>query len=146
MAKNKFHQEILRLCGEMGPFLVGKNEKYGDATRRISRMLEIVFPKGIPVHRIEDVYFIIMVFNKICRVAEDHKQEDEDPWLDTAGYAILAHAKRRLERDRERESEQRGQSRENLAAGRRRAKVHRLHAGRGSVDHERVKRVGGKTK
>lgn len=93
----KFHDEILTLARELGPFLVSKNEAYGDATRVIGRCMAELFPNGIPVSHLSNAYYMIQVLNKLCRVASNDPASDdpmkENPWKDAAGYSILAHAK-----------------------------------------------------
>lgn len=95
---NPFHQELLTVTGELGPFLVEKNSAYGDATRRIVTVLEAFYPLGIPNGQIQNAYYMIQILNKLSRIAENNDPLGEDPWLDCAGYAVLAHAKRQLER------------------------------------------------
>lgn len=91
-------KEILRVAGELGPFLVKKNEAYGDATRRITTMLSALYPRGIPIDQIENAYYFIQILNKMSRIATNNDPFGEDPWLDIAGYATLAHARKELER------------------------------------------------
>ena len=95
---NPFHDKILAISAELGPFLVSKNEAYGDATRRIVTVLEAFYPAGIPRDQIENAYYMIQILNKLSRVAQNNDPFGEDPWLDSAGYAVLAHAKRELKR------------------------------------------------
>ncbi len=93
---NSFHDEILAQSRDLGPFLVEKNKAYGDSARRVSRMLEVFFPNGIPTKSIEDAYYMIQILNKLSRAAEDNDPAGEDPWLDAAGYAMLAHCSKSL--------------------------------------------------
>lgn len=95
---NPFHQKIIQLSAELGPFLVEKNLAYGDSARRVSRMLEVFFPDGIPAKRIEDAYYMIQILNKLGRVAEDNDPMGEDPWLDACGYAMLAHCSKEVKK------------------------------------------------
>lgn len=98
-ALNPFHEAILANCRDLGPFLVQKNEAYGDSARRVSRMLEVFFPDGIKPNRIEDAYYMIQILNKLGRVAEDNDPMGEDPWLDASGYAMLAHSSKQLKKE-----------------------------------------------
>ena|SRR3990167_10172171 len=100
LPQNPFHDEILRQCVELGPFLVKKNEAYGDSTRRIVSCLQSFYPDGIPLAQIENAYYMLQILNKLSRVATDCDPFGEDPWLDAAGYSILAHAKRELDKKR----------------------------------------------
>lgn len=98
MSENPFHAQILAITGDLGPFLVKKNSAYGDATRRIVTVLEAFYPAGIPHDQIQNAYYMIQILNKLSRIAENNDPLGEDPWLDCAGYAVLAHAKRELEK------------------------------------------------
>lgn len=98
---NPFHSAILKTCEDLGPFLVQKNEAYGDATRRIVSVLESFYPNGIPHNQIQNCYYMIQILNKLSRIAENNDPFGEDPWLDCAGYSVLAHSKGKLDKDRE---------------------------------------------
>lgn len=95
---NPFHKEIEKITTELGPFLVRKNQAYGDATRRIVTVLEAFYPGGIAHDQIQNAYYMIQILNKLSRIAENNDPLGEDPWLDCAGYSVLAHAKRELEK------------------------------------------------
>ncbi len=94
----QFHDVILKTCADLGPFLVAKNEAYGDASRRIVSVLQSFYPDGIPHGQIQNCYYMIQILNKLSRIAENNDPFGEDPWLDCAGYSILAHSKVEIER------------------------------------------------
>ena|SRR3990167_2387153 len=93
---NPFHQKILETAEFLGPFLVKKDLAYGDATRKIIRCLKEYYPDGIPHDQIHNVYFMIQINNKFCRIATDNDPFGENPWLDIAGYSLLAYANHEL--------------------------------------------------
>lgn len=94
---NRFHDDIIAACRDLGPFLVEKNKAYGDAATRVVACLEQLFPAGIPREHYANAYFMIQVLNKLSRIASQRGADPmgEDPWHDAAGYSTLAHAKQR---------------------------------------------------
>lgn len=93
-----FHQKIKDTLHDLSELLIKKNTAYGDATRKIVRCLQELFPNGIPVEQISNVYYMIQILNKFSRIATDNDPFGESPWLDSIGYSTLAHAKHELER------------------------------------------------
>lgn|SRR3990167_3222687 len=98
-SRNTFHAKILETARFLGPFLVKKDLAYGDATRKIIRCLKEYYPDGIPHDQIHNIYFMIQINNKFCRIATDNDPFGENPWLDIAGYSLLAYAKCKLEKN-----------------------------------------------
>jgi len=96
---NTFHQKIEQTLKELAPFLIKKDTAYGDATRKIIRCLEELYPNGIPVEAIGNVYYMIQILNKFSRIATDNDPFGESPWLDSIGYSTLAHSKHELRRE-----------------------------------------------
>jgi len=67
-----------------------KNKEYGSAFQKVSEILAILFPNGIPTSKYHDVAILIRVFDKICRIASaNDKDVKKDAWLDITGYGLL---------------------------------------------------------
>ena len=67
-----------------------KNRGYGSAFQKVSHILSILFPNGIPTSKYHDVAILIRVLDKICRIATaNDKDVKKDAWLDIVGYGFL---------------------------------------------------------
>ena len=67
-----------------------KNREYGSAFQKVSEILAILFPNGIPTNKYHDVAILIRVLDKVCRIANaNSKDVKKDAWLDICGYALL---------------------------------------------------------
>ena len=67
-----------------------KNREYGSAFQKVSEILSILFPNGIPTNKYHDVAILIRVLDKICRIASaNDKNVKKDAWLDICGYGLL---------------------------------------------------------
>jgi len=67
-----------------------KNREYASAFQKVSEILNILFPNGIPTSKYHDVAILIRVLDKICRIATaNDKDVKKDAWLDITGYGLL---------------------------------------------------------
>ena len=67
-----------------------KNKEYGSAFQKVSEILTILFPNGIPTNKYHDVAILIRVLDKVCRIASaNDKDVKKDAWLDLTGYGLL---------------------------------------------------------
>ena len=67
-----------------------KNREYDSAFQKVSEILNILFPNGIPTNKYHDVAILIRVLDKICRIASaNDKNVKKDAWLDITGYGLL---------------------------------------------------------
>ncbi len=67
-----------------------KNREYGSAFQKVSEILTILFPNGIPTNKYHDVAILIRVLDKVCRIASaNDKDVKKDAWLDLTGYGLL---------------------------------------------------------
>jgi len=67
-----------------------KNRGYGSAFQKVSHILSILFPNGIPTNKYHDVAILVRVLDKICRIASaNDKDVKKDAWLDITGYGLL---------------------------------------------------------
>ena len=70
--------------------VVEKQAAYGDSFTKSGDVLRILFPDGIPTERMNDALTITRVVDKLFRAATMPDAFGESPWLDVAGYALLA--------------------------------------------------------
>jgi hypothetical protein len=81
-------------AGEVISSMLGdKRDSYGDNLIVSGQFLKLLYPEGIPANAYPEVLVIIRLFDKLMRIANQHRSpelwtEQETPWLDVAGYAI----------------------------------------------------------
>ena len=74
-----------------------KQAAYGDSFGQSGKVLEVLYPNGIPADKFQDALTITRVVDKLFRIANQKEAFDESPWFDIAGYALLSVAKDRKE-------------------------------------------------
>lgn len=79
-------EEIGRRIGKL---VQEKNAAYGDSFAQSCRILEVLFPNGVPVEKYRDLLAIARVIDKLFRVATHKDALGESPWTDIVGYGIL---------------------------------------------------------
>jgi hypothetical protein len=72
---------------------IDKNRKYGDAARKVTDLLYILYPDGITPDQFDNALLLIRLLDKVVRLAsytpERLEADDESPWIDVAGYGLL---------------------------------------------------------
>ena len=81
---------LIETAREIGALLEEKNEAYGDAFSKSEKILQVLFPEGVPVEQYCDLLAVTRILDKLFRIATNKDAFGEDPWRDIAGYAILA--------------------------------------------------------
>jgi len=84
--KEKSYAEIGE---EIGKLVQEKQEAYGDAHGKAAKVIEALYPDGIPVSAYTKALTIIRICDKLFRVATDNDPMGESPFRDIAGYGIL---------------------------------------------------------
>jgi len=74
---------------EIGKLVKEKNEAYGDSFGRSCKILEVLYPNGVPVDQYRDALAITRVIDKLFRLANNKDAFGESPWRDICGYSIL---------------------------------------------------------
>jgi hypothetical protein len=74
---------------EIGRLVKEKNRAYGDSFGQSCKILEVLYPKGVPVEQYRDALAIIRVIDKLFRLANNRDAFGESPWRDICGYSIL---------------------------------------------------------
>ena len=77
------------LASEIGRLVSEKNKAYGDSFGEASKILEVLYPNGIPVSGYRDALALIRVVEKLFRLANKKDAFGESPWRDICGYALL---------------------------------------------------------
>lgn len=86
------HYEQLGLV--VGRLVDSKQKAYGNMVSAAVPIMNSLFPAGIAEHQMDDALFIIWTVDKLGRISRGDKRAfGENPWLDIAGYALLAMAK-----------------------------------------------------
>lgn len=80
------HQIAKDLCD----LIEKKNQAYGNAFDKTEEILKILYPDGISLDQYKDVHIIVRMLDKMSRIAKDNDPFGESPYLDLAGYALLA--------------------------------------------------------
>jgi len=82
--------ELEVIARDVASMVKEKNRGYGNAFQKVSHILSILFPNGIPTNKYHDVAILIRVLDKICRIATaNDKGARKDAWLDLTGYGLL---------------------------------------------------------
>jgi hypothetical protein len=74
----------------IGKIVAQKNAAYGNSFAIAPQMLQHLYPEGVKPEQYRDVLTIVRVIDKLKRIATDRDALGENPWMDIAGYAILA--------------------------------------------------------
>ena len=77
------------LARDIGKLVAEKNEAYGDSFGEASKILEVLYPDGIPTSSYRDALALIRVIDKLFRLANKKDAFGESPWRDICGYAVL---------------------------------------------------------
>lgn len=84
--EEKYDAFVLRLA----KMLREKQHAYGDSFGNAHKVLEILYPSGIPVEQYQDVLTVTRIIDKLFRVANQKNYGGENPYVDIAGYATMA--------------------------------------------------------
>ena len=80
------YEEIGR---KIGALVAEKNVSYGNSFHESCKIMEMLYPKGIPVEKYVSVLALIRILDKIQRLVTDPNYNGENSWQDIAGYCIL---------------------------------------------------------
>jgi hypothetical protein len=83
-------ERLHKRADEIGDLLVKKNETYGNSFHTSPFILSLLYPDGIDPDKYDDLIFLIRIWDKLKRIANNKSAFCEDPYEDIAGYAILA--------------------------------------------------------
>ncbi len=89
MEEEMSKQNYEKIGSDIGRLVKEKNAAYGDSFGQACKILEVLYPAGIPVEQYRDALAVIRVIDKLFRLANDKEAFGESPWRDICGYAIL---------------------------------------------------------
>lgn len=78
-----------KLGASVGALITEKQKAYGDSFHKSGKVMEQLFPDGIPSESFVDALAIVRIVDKLFRIATDPSYGGESPWKDIAGYALL---------------------------------------------------------
>lgn len=78
------------LALSISALLEDKQAAYGDSHGKSGKIMEVLYPDGIPASKVSDALTLARVIDKMFRIATDKDAFGEDPWRDIAGYAMLS--------------------------------------------------------
>ena len=81
--------DYVKKANDIGQLVAEKNKAYGDSFGEASKILEVLYPEGIPVKGYRDALALIRVIDKLFRLANKKDAFGESPWKDICGYALL---------------------------------------------------------
>lgn len=87
--------QFLKLAQEIASVLEEKNAQYGPAFSNAPKILEVLYPDGVPVSGYTNLLTIVRILDKLQRIATNNAEDSEDPWKDICGYALLSLAQSR---------------------------------------------------
>jgi len=79
-----------KLAVEVAKIVKDKNEKYGDSYNDVPKILEFMYPNGIPITSYSDAMFVVRILDKLKRIATKNDKDGENPFKDITGYGLLA--------------------------------------------------------
>ena len=81
--------DYVKTANDIGLLVSEKNKAYGDSFGEASKILEVLYPDGIPKESYRDALALIRVIDKLFRLANKKDAFGESPWRDICGYALL---------------------------------------------------------
>ena len=72
-----------------------KQSQYGNSFGNAHKILEILYPNGVPVNAYQDLLTVTRIIDKLFRIANGD-QGDESAWRDINGYSLLSVIKQKL--------------------------------------------------
>lgn len=82
--------ELYEIIDEIKETLEFKNREYGDTPLKTQKILEVLYPSGIPTSAYQDVLLLVRILDKLCRIANGCGSIGKhDAYLDIAGYGVL---------------------------------------------------------
>jgi hypothetical protein len=88
------NERLREITAGLGDLLVEKQRQYGDSVGSTSEILRQLYPDGIRPDQYDDLQILVRTLDKLKRIAsrgpDGQDRGGENPWQDTAGYAVLA--------------------------------------------------------
>lgn len=92
-APEEVEQWFVKACSVIAEMLTEKRKAYGDNLSDTQRILQVLYPEGIPTSAYAEILVMVRIFDKFKRRANFHRNpepwtDDENPWMDVAGYGV----------------------------------------------------------
>ena len=81
--------DFVEIATNIGILVKEKNAAYGDSFGQASKILDVLYPKGIQPDQYMDMLAIVRVIDKLFRLANQKDAFGESPWKDICGYSVL---------------------------------------------------------
>lgn len=79
-----------KIAEEIAGLVVVKQKAYGNSFGCAAEFLKLLYPKGVPIEKYDDMLTLVRIFDKIKRIATDKDALGESPYQDILGYCLLA--------------------------------------------------------
>jgi hypothetical protein len=87
----KINEVWAEIFAELAILVSKKNLSYGDSLAQSVECMRILYPDGISSDKYYDALVTLRIFDKLARIAKDKSAFSESPWMDLAGYSVLAY-------------------------------------------------------
>lgn len=77
---------------ETAKLVAKKQKQYGNSADKSAKVLEALYPDGIPVAAFGEALLMVRMLDKLSRIAQQAItgiQDTEDAWADLLGYSLL---------------------------------------------------------
>ena len=81
---------IRGVATEIADLVVAKNSAYDNSFSNSGAFIRLLYPNGISPDQVDDLLVLVRIFDKQMRIANRKNAFGESPWIDIAGYALLA--------------------------------------------------------
>lgn len=89
-----------KIAKEIAEVVEEKDRQYGDSFGRVSKIMDVLYPVGIPKEQYDDALYMVRVLDKLCRISTG-RADPEDPDMDIIGYTLKRIAKRRMNENKQ---------------------------------------------
>jgi hypothetical protein len=86
--------EYVKKAIEIGELVTEKQQAYGDSFSQSCKIIEVLYPNGIPVDKYKDALTVIRIIDKLFRIANEKDYNGESPFGDICGYSLLSLVKK----------------------------------------------------
>lgn len=88
--EQELKEKYIDSADRIAKLVIEKQEAYGDSFGKSGQIVNILYPDGIPVEKLDDALTLIRILDKMFRIATDKDALGESPFRDIMGYALLA--------------------------------------------------------
>lgn len=94
-ARSEFRARLRETVADLEQLILDKNFAYGNSYEVVPAIMAQLYPDGIGPEQMKNMLFIVRILDKLKRIVENNDPFGEDPFIDLAGYGILALVTRR---------------------------------------------------